>query len=195
MTRFSMILTITLLSAFYSQVAMPSDEGIHIRGHWKLTIFEPDGQLNRVVEIENALLASGAEILSSILTRGATSGEWQVLLSHQAGTDSVCGTSETPAACVIAEPTSISAAATSLNLVVTDNLDGSFELSGSVTAANNGSIDEVQTRLLSCNSSINPDSCEGANIFIGSGFTSASIAAEAVSEGQIVQATVTLSFN
>lgn len=194
MSKTSIFLTVLLLNISLAHQAMAADEGIRVHGHWVLTFYKPEGGIDRVVEFDNALQVGGAETLSSILTREEVIGEWQILLADGAGAQHVCGPIGSPAPCHIVEPTNTVSSPTSTNLTVT-NLTNSVELNGSVTATNDGAIEAVSTRLVTCASNISPDNCEGVNVTQGSGFTIATIPTEAVSEGQLVEITVTLSFN
>ncbi len=194
MTRTTRAVTLALTLLLLPLAVKAADEGIHVRGQWVLTFYDSDGGIERVVEFENALTQTGAETLAAILSRGAATGEWTIILAHNAGTQNVCGTVGVPAACTIGEPT-YAGSLTSTDLAITNLMDGSFELSGSVVAANAGTIDKVDTRLLTCAPTFSPDLCEGADISGGGGFTATFIAPEAVSEGQGIGVKVTISFN
>jgi hypothetical protein len=70
-----------------SPVQKPSangqNEGIHVHGHWTIEVRNPDGKLVTHREFENSLSGGdgGAILLSSIISRVATAGAWEVQLA------------------------------------------------------------------------------------------------------------------
>jgi len=176
-----------------------SAEGITVHGHWKLDIFNADGALDRSVEFENALVGGGPTQLANVLGRVWTPGAWSIqLLSAET---QPCDDGSGPEACLISElefegPNAFT------TLTLDTSTPGELTLAGQATIANTTTIDGVQTQWLNCESNISPDNCPGSLSVpeSGSTFTSKLLAeTEAgpvpVTEGQVVQVSVTLSFS
>jgi hypothetical protein len=180
-------------------VAQSADEGIKVHGHWKLEIFNTDGSLDREVAFQNSLIIGGGdEVLASLLAKKTTLGEWVVVLAGvpagQGAEPSVCEFAGNPSFCTIVTASSVDPNANSNNLTVSQ-LIGQMQLNGSVTAAIAGSIGEVLTHVDMCDPNISPDACIGAAPTTASlSFSSKTIPAVAVQQGQVVQAMVTFSF-
>jgi len=173
-------------------------EGIKVHGHWTIEVHNPDGTLVERREFENALTDRGSSMLAVVMHRGTTVGAWMVILGSQ--TASV----PCPGNCVISEPTLTTGQ--SHNLAVTDTLSttspASLVLAGSVTASQNGTISSVSTTLFLCDASVAPSGCisiTGAGPFpfsqaILDGLQGRPSPVNVVA-GQIVQATVVISFS
>lgn len=56
-------------------------ESIEVHGHWILEVRNPDGSLVERREFENALTASGANVLIKVLSREKTIGGWMIQVS------------------------------------------------------------------------------------------------------------------
>lgn len=63
-------------------------EGIKVHGHWTVTVRNADGSIASRTEFENALVASGGQLLAGLLTRGDTLERmsWRVALVGGAAT-------------------------------------------------------------------------------------------------------------
>jgi len=187
------------LAAGDTSASDPSSEAIKVHGHWKLDIFNADGALDRSVEFENALVGGGPTQLANVLGRVWTPGAWSIqLLSAET---QPCDDGSGPEACLISElefegPNAFT------TLTLDTSTPGELTLAGQATIANTTTIDGVQTQWLNCESNISPDNCPGSLSVpeSGSTFTSKLLAdTEAgpvpVTEGQVVQVSVTLSFS
>jgi hypothetical protein len=143
---------------------------------------------------------AGNSILAGLLSRQfGMVGDWKVVLD---GPDPPCS-NPGPVACWLVEPTlpvgassqysktlhvSAPTQAVALPLGSTQVPTGSVELAGQLTATRNGAIAAVSTLLGLCQ--------VGSNCFIQGNFTGHTLPAPiSVAAGQIVQASVILSFN
>jgi len=175
-----------------------SAEGIKVHGHWELDIYNADGELDRTVAFENALVGSGPDQLANVLGRVWTSGAWAIRLVSAA--TQPCDNGTGPESCLIWE-----LAGESPNIFTTLTLDmstaGELTLAGQATIANTTTIDAVQTEWLNCAADVAPDACLGTATVGGGGTFTNKLLADTetgpvnVTEGQIVQASVTLSFS
>lgn len=178
-------------------------EGIKVHGHWTIEVRNPDGKLVTHREFENSLTTAsgytGSVVLTDLLAGTRTGGAWEIILV-------------TPNASLhIFQPNSPSAeicneAACSPNLSVvagTTQNPGTLTFTGFVTVpASQTSITQVVTDTWACIPTELPAACAtlsltdvnngNANDFT---FTSANLSpAITISPGQVVQATVNITF-
>jgi len=142
-------------------------EGIKVHGHWIVEVRDPDGSLVERQEFDNALLQSGSQILTRILGRDQSVGNWTLRTLSQSSP--VC---ENPAGtpidtCFIAEPGDPFAAAQNhyfetLSVGISGSAPFSLNLSGYLTAQRDGTIESVFSVVNSCGSATAPDACVGA---------------------------------
>ena len=197
-----MIATILVLSAL--GVAAPSaqqQEGIKVHGDWVIEVRNPDGSLVNRYEFKNALVGAGHTVLSRLLARTGSSGGWQVLLSDDAQ-QNPCKTGTSRAPCMSGEvpPTTNTEFGWVFNTLQVGNPQTpagpdttKVQLSGTVTASFDGSIQQVTTALHSCTPDTLPVACDRGSTF---DFSSRVLAAPiAVAAGQIVQFKVIFSFS
>ena len=176
-------------------------EGIKVHGHWTIEVRNPDGTLDSRREVENALIiwtAGGQTLLAGLLANYYSDPIWIVNLYGPDSNGQATGLcrhegSPNPWPCSIVEPRApLTGTEISKNLVVGLPLqggqqhrpEGTVELSGSTTAALDGSIVRVASGWY----------VTARNHF--GDFTSKSLTpAIAVRAGQIVQVKVVFSFS
>lgn len=174
------------------------EDSIHVRGHWVIEVRDPDGSLVTRREFTNAL-AGGATSISRYLARLDTPGLWNIRLS---GSPSPCGAAPD---CIIIESRSSRPAAANLskNLTLAAN---PLTLSGNITVPAAGSITAVGTGSDFCAPGTSPAACLGnfnsQPLPPGGGqapfppnFTATAITPVAVTAGQQVAVTVTITFS
>jgi hypothetical protein len=189
--------------AAISEKTRPGQEGIKVHGHWVVEVRNPDGTLVSHREFENALVGSGAGLLSQVLARSASVGYWGVWLSGQPGpcTAPSVQYGSLPIPCVITEGPAVSAPSTAtagwyFTLSISSTSAGTV-MTGTVTASNASSINNVQTGSLVCPSNDAPaTACLNGINNVWSTFTSATVSpAINVLAGQTIAVTVTISFS
>jgi len=175
-------------------------EGIKVHGHWTIEVRNPDGKLVTHTEFENSLTTanaySGSALLTNTLGRTTTIGGWEILLVTNGGSMHIDEPGSTLA-------TSCNYLACSPNLSViagTTQNPGTLTFTGFVTVpASQTSITQVQTNLVGCPSSTLPSACFNVSAQSATwntfGFTQTNPSpAITISPGQVVQATVNISF-
>ncbi len=175
-------------------------EGIKVHGHWIIEVRNPDGTLVTRREFENSLHPGGVAALSSILARTTSPGFWQVVVDGSQGSQPCVQNGTLPSGCAAVEPASgpgfpangsyptlkVSAPTTGAN-------SGQLVLTGTVTAQATAGVALVFTQNMLCSPNVAPATpCQSGNFSI---ITSATIPSIAVSAGQIIQVTVTISFS
>jgi hypothetical protein len=176
--------------------------GITVHGWWKIDVRNPDGKLVRHVEFENNLMVGGATgdaLLTGLLGRTLSAGSWAVVLIVPNGSMHVT------------EPASAEAAicnylACSSNLSVvpgTAQLPGVLTLTGFVVVPPGvTSISSVSTDMIACNgANVLPAACVNTPVSgINNGtstdysFTQANVSVPSLTSGQLVNVSVTFSF-
>jgi hypothetical protein len=166
--------------AIHLAVAMPllaesgPKEGIKVKGHWTIEVRNADGSLAKRVEIDNALVPKGSELLARLLVGNFFSARMDIRASSAAGT-SPCNTGT----CFLPIATRTLTA-----------VPGGFAavISSQMTADRAGTIDTVTGALVI--GYINPP---GA--FEGGDFSTASLPQPvSVAAGQIIQISVAYTF-
>lgn len=166
-------------------------EGVKVHGHWTIEVLDPDGTRASITEFDNAFY--GASILSSFLRRQASVGLWEVWLGVEVGT-MPCSANNTSVFCLIVEAASDRQGSPNVynNLQVTGGNGGQVVLSGSATVANSTTITVVRTTVRGCPASVAPSlPCLYSAL---DSFTAVGGQNVAVTAGQLVLATVTISF-
>jgi hypothetical protein len=174
-----------------SALAGGARRGVHLRGHWQISVQNADGSLARDREFENALTPEGAEKLGQIYAGERNAGLMSVILF---GTTGPCLDGTVEQECVIGEPERPGEPAEWLFKNLELNLDdetGVLTLEGSATAGVDTSIERVSTRLSTCDKTIAPVDCQLAG---GTVLTRAEITPIPVTAGQFIAVTVELSF-
>jgi hypothetical protein len=177
-------------------------EGIKVHGHWTIEVRDPDGSLVERREFDNALASTGGNMmLTSILGRDKTVGNWQVWTRSQIASE-VC---EEPAGtpdiqCHIVEagdPSAVGQNKFFETLVVSlpAGPPYSLNLSGSLTAQRDGSIERVNTVLYFCGSAVASDACVGTGTSSGWITDTLLPSPVAVLTGQQVLVNVVISFS
>ena len=152
-----------------SPVTAPGEEkpkthapgNIHIHGHWKIDVRNPDGSLDRHVEFDNSLFTGGQGdmVLASLLTGQAVISDWIIGLSSPAP---LCDLNH--AGCILVQSSSFPLGASTCSTVgayCVPNLTTLFSqdpttgfldltLSGFITVAENTQISFVQTGIGFC---------------------------------------------
>lgn len=168
-------------------------DGIQVHGHWTIEVFDPDGTLASHTEFENALTSGGEALLSRLLVRDASMGQWEIELLGSPDPH-LCP----PFGCLIGPP--IDTLADSNDIVVERIGNDTVRLSGTVQAVQDGSVRTVNTVRGVCGPTVAPASClDYGNALSGSTlFTSRTLTAGEVvtaSAGQLVQVIVDISFS
>jgi hypothetical protein len=201
-------LALTLASAVVRPVtpAAQEREGIQVRGHWVLDVHDPDGTLVRHIEFDNALVTGGASLLAQYLT-GSSPARWVIELGVYGGVTSLCdgGTynGSPQSSCLIVDGASVPLpTGTAVFPTLTEAIGGTqtVVLTGTATALVPGQIQYVATRQGSCGRFTAPASCNPAGTVLQ--FTVHDLVNSQgqptplpIAAGQIVKATVTLSFS
>lgn len=193
----------TLATADTSASQDPSAEAIKVHGHWRLDVFDADGALDRSVEFENALSLGGETILPLLLGRGASAGPWNVFVEDTSGQP--CSDGTEPTGCNITEvdPAIVDGPHVFRPLTVDTSTPGELVLSGSFTVANTSVINKVSTQLLGCAPTVLPADCAASTsveaFTEGGNFTTRFFTGPPdpvpVTEGQVVQVSVTITFS
>ena len=173
-------------------------EGIAVHGHWTIEVRNPDGSLVECREFDNALGILGIEALTKILARQAALGSWLIRIG---GTPGPCQGVASPTYCAMGEPGVPGFPVSSTNFyTLTATLVGTqasskLVLSGSVTAANDSTIEWVKTQLHICGPNVSPDDC-ATSIGTWPDFTLTGLSPSvSVQAGQIIMVTVEISFS
>jgi hypothetical protein len=192
-------------------------EAIKVHGHWTIEVRNPDGKLVTHREFENGLTLQGKDGLIRLLGRQITNGAWHVGLANTSG-NHPCeypgsgGGSATATPCQILEPSFWAPAVVNSpyffkTLILTLPDSGGLVLTGTATAARNGAIDLVSTRIYNCPPNNGPQTCASTNTIGQFEFTEKQLAqpvngscpdpacAVNVVKGQIIQVTVIISFS
>lgn len=169
-----------------SEKTHPGQEGIKVHGRWAIEIRNPDGMLVSHREFENALASNGPTLLSQILARTVGIGLWGISLD---GSPGPCNNaSSQPALCMVTEGPSQSASGTFFTLSISSTSAGTMVLTGSATAANTSTINNVRTANSICTAAY--QSCSLGGFYW---LTSATVSpAINVAAGQTIAATVTI---
>jgi hypothetical protein len=185
-----------------------SHQGIKVHGHRKIVVKNPDGSIALTREFENSLTSKGGGILASLLVGGnvvpyypVSSGIGIDLMSS--GT-SICGTTN----CIMVPSNTLgvggqctvngySCSTTTSTATVGGANNGVLTLAGQFAATQSGTITSVASIVGGCLAGTSSTACEQtANQGGLAGlFTSTNITAITVNAGQLVQATVTISFS
>jgi hypothetical protein len=144
-----------------------SHQGIKVHGHWTIEVRNPDGTLVTHREFENSLGSGGGIVLAKCLVKGCNITQWQITIDGAGGCTPTCAINAIPTI-----PTS-------------GPNTGLFVLSASqpLAAATLQQVSTVAVGVL--------DGVPGASFQI----TSTTISPISVVNGQIVQATVVISFS
>lgn len=172
-------------------------EGIKVHGHWTIEVRDGANALILHREFENSI-QQGALALAGILGRQNSSGFWGINLFVSSNCNNP-GASATVPACTILEPipnlSATPSRSNNLVLAVTNN-GASLTLSGSIAAPLPLQITSVQTILSLCPATTPSTACATGVGVSGNSFTSTNLTTPiSVQAGQIVQATVVISFS
>jgi len=196
-------------------------QGLQVHGHWVINVSNPDGTLVQHREFENSLEPSAQGFMVGLLSGYMVPGDWMVVLGAQSGngacdaTYQFCGLIHNAATfpaqgyCGIYYCTG-----STLNYTYNFGTDFggpySIVLSGSITANQTGTIGTVYTLLNTCantafSTTVSPSSIETSSPatcvtqtapapWYGP-FTDTNIAPIAITNGQLVQVIVTITFS
>ena len=187
----------------------PGDEGIKVHGHWVIDVRNPDGSLAHHTEFENSVQPSGEDFILGLIAGAYSSGDLAIALN---GSPSPC----LNGGCLIVRtigtnPASNYCAAvyfecpTTLVTTFNSGATPSLVMTGSVTAYQNGSINQVQTFFSVCGYGLTKQSSDTiaasacpvqaaqAGVLTSAG--SPAITATPVSTGQLIQVTVTITLS
>lgn len=205
-------------TSFAGESSRGANEGIVVHGHWKIDVKNSDGTLAETRDFENALSGSGAIYLVGALSGYLTPADWMIVLGASSGngpcvaTFQFCGVvhnlSTYPALgyCTSAYYCSGSTLNYAYNFGA--NLGGPFSivLSGQITSNQTGSVGVVYSILSACSNTSSPTSpsslsttapsaCTNSGAYYGP-FTATTLGSPiAVTSGQIIQVTVTITFS
>ena len=195
-------------TALAGQYRGAQKEGIRVHGHWTIEIRNPDGTLITHREFENSLI--GQTALVQILARQATVGEWTLRVGSSS--DGPCigfPTAGVPSFCNMVEANSHQTGPTDYQFnTLTLAMQGSdggptppgFVMSGTATARREGTIDTVRSEITRCDPTVLPANCFYPGNNPVNGFThvqssSGQFVSTHVKPGQIIQATLVISFS
>jgi hypothetical protein len=197
------------------------EQGLKVHGHWVINVRNPDGTLVEHREFENSLVITGQGSLVGLLSGYLVPGDWMIVLGPQSGngacnlTYEFCGLIHN-AATYPAQGYCNAYYCTGSTLSYTYNFGTDFGgpysivLTGSITANQTGTIGTVTTLLNTCannaySTTSNPNGIETTSpatcvtqttpqTWYGP-FTSTNITPIPVTDGQLVQAIVTITFS
>lgn len=174
-------------------------EGIKVHGHWTIEVRNPDGTVVRHKEFENSLAGGGAFVLSTVLARTNSVGQWQINLTGPVGS-TPCPGSVNVGDCIIQEngsPVTGSGIFNALTVATTTGAGGLnvLQLTGTATASGNGQITAVQSFVNACAGGSCAPATAGGSITAGYLFTQAVIQPINVASGQTIAVTVDISFS
>ena len=182
-----------------------SQEGIKVHGHWTIEVRNPDGKLVTHREFQNSLSASsGNQTLASFLSRGSSVGTWVLQLYSSVSPNSTpcLTTTGTVAVCFIFEPTSVPTPSgnvfNSLTVAGPQSTppNPNLVLGGTFTAGQSGQIDFVEADVRQCPNTTPPSTPSCTPLSQSGALTVRSLPTPVVvSQGQIVQVTVVISFS
>ncbi len=177
----------------WSLLATAQQEGIEVHGHWKLTVFNPDGTKVSEVEFDNALESNQGTIPNLVTGEWTVGGIFVVLDGSPVRPCGGIYCSIAPAGLhIIGTPDS-----TDLVADLTGIYPGprGLRLTGSVTVDANTTISRVETQVTRCSNAVSPKNCRIAPPDGTSGFTAHTLApGTPVTAGQIVQVQVDFTF-
>ena len=193
------------LGAFASggsaSAARAGADGVQVHGHWTIVVRSKSGQVVRRYNFHNDFVGAGlgtsggAHAFAKILSGAAAPGDWDLSISGSAcpaSNANFCQMFEPDAS-----PSFFAAGADTKNLTVTEPTTGTdafkIVLSGSVNAANDGTITRVSTGLQVCGTG----ATVGSDCGIGyNEITDRTLATPVtVAAGQSMAVTVKLSFS
>lgn len=178
-------------------------EGIKVHGDWVIEVRNADGTLAQRHEFKNALVANeGDRALAWILSRGYSTGRWDIVLRPDQTQSGICQAGTVPASCTVTEffPGAVTTQAVIFyNLQVLNplvNPNPTIELTGSVTASRGGNISAVETFNRACLGVTAPADCRNTDGDLLFRLTRRVLpTAISIAAGQIVQVKVVLSFS
>jgi hypothetical protein len=168
-----------------------------VQGSWSIEVRDPDGSLVERRDFDNELI--GNELLAELLAGDLTAGPLaiQVLGDPQPCNDDA----NQESTCFIYEPirsVNNSHEFNTLNVSIPDSGDNEDDivLGGNFTAGNTSDIDQIRTRLATCEVGTAPDQCN-PQVIGGLELTSKLFLDNPISvqQGQQVNVTVVISFN
>jgi len=143
--------------------AKGSSEGVKVHGHWTIEVRNPDGTLVNHREVDNAFnTIQGAETLSKVLGRVITPGRWTITLGSGSPNEICENPVGTPSInCFIQESSDGASQSNSFKtLVVTvTGSPNTLKISGSMTAARDGLINDISSFMSFCLGTISPATC------------------------------------
>jgi len=182
-----------------------SQQGIKVHGHWVIDVRNPDGTLAAHRDFENSLVGAndmlgflyGSEVMSDLAVYlGSSTPPCNVSSSYYC--DLVHNLSVLPASARCGYDYCV----TGLTITPTFGQNPALVLAGNMTATQAGSITTVGTFIGLCGSptstptTTSPSSCAAGNNQYGYGaLTQTSITSVAITSGQIIQVTVTITFS
>ena len=182
-----------------------TSQGLKVQGDWTLRILEADGTLVQEQRFHNDLTEFGQQILARYLTQQYAPGA--ILISLRGGNNPPClASTGRQRECNIVYPNTVGVGSDSPHVFktmtsVTEPVEGSNSaervvLSGTATAAFDGVISSVATRIYYCNPLvIRTEDCGISRGQDSADFTSTDITPINVVEGQIIQAQVIINFS
>lgn len=127
-------------------------ESIQVHGKWTLEVRDPDGTVVTSRVFQNSLTTAGQSLLSGILALNITSTAWQVDIFSPSGQELCQDSLSNPQICRLVGTGLATDTWIFETLALTGDASssgtGTFVLSGSFTAATNGVIDQVKTRMI-----------------------------------------------
>ena len=201
----------------------PVHQGLTVHGHWVINVSDPDGTLVQHREFENSLSSTGQGFLVGLLSGYMVPGDWMIALGPLTGngacvaTYQYCGIAHSTATYPGLGYCDSSYYCTGSTLSYAYNFGSGFNgpysivLSGSITANQTGSIGTVTTISSLCSNggystTVNPNAIETSSPttcvtqttpqpWYGP-FTGTNLATPiAVTDGQLVQVIVTITFS
>ena len=171
-------------------------EGIQVHGHWTIEVREADGALVSRQEFDNALV--GNHILVRSLIGDWTVGPWRVMLSNTMEMERPFLTNGNRCAGHLLEsrdPLSGPCYFPTLTVSSITTPYYAMVLSGTATAAVDGSINVVQTQVSVCPNDLAPTECVSGDTYCFTSAVQPEISETQVLEGQQILVEVVISFS
>jgi len=178
-------------------------DSIKVHGHWTIAVLDPDGSAVDSRDFENALVLTGGQAMGVFLGRQNSVGFWTIRL-QSSGPGPCTSSALGPIGCDIDEPASGATtnsyrfATLQLNLPTTGPDAYKLRLTGTATAQNASSLDQVATLVSFCpiGTSAAANQCSGTVPFSAKLFlANTSAPPVTVQPGQQIQVTVVISFS
>lgn len=125
--------------------AQTNRESVRVRGHWVISVLNPDGSQTSSIEFDNALSDFGQTFLVNLLTGRFAAGGWRIdLFGVRRRSDEYMFPPFSDAALIASYPLPVDNPSWFHNLTISAS-QSNFQLTGTATATNEGVLTSVWT--------------------------------------------------